>query len=119
MHPHRAHACRAASMLQAANQVKGLQGSGMLFCCPIPAEFAAEGQQVRSLHTNAFFFMCHANTSNDTYTQTNKHTHAQIESAITQALHEASTQGIAGNEVGAHAVQFKLLYVSRACCDVC
>jgi len=27
-------------------QVEGLQASGMLFCCPIPTRFAAEGQQV-------------------------------------------------------------------------
>mmetsp|Transcript_13429 Transcript_13429/g.35969 ORF Transcript_13429/g.35969 Transcript_13429/m.35969 type:complete len:317 (+) Transcript_13429:2289-3239(+) len=39
---------QAASMLLAAGQVKGLHNSGMLLCCPIPEQFAAEGQQIES-----------------------------------------------------------------------
>ncbi|KAF5833125.1 pseudouridine-5'-phosphate glycosidase [Dunaliella salina] len=39
---------QAASMLLAAGQVQGLHNSGMLLCCPIPEQFAAEGQQIES-----------------------------------------------------------------------
>jgi len=46
---------RAASMLSAMKQVEGLRSSGMLLCCPIPEQYAAEGQQVKYSATISLF----------------------------------------------------------------